>query len=57
MSEEEFNSLLIPGAKLEAFEIDPDRLKEIIKDVEKRQDDILRLKIVTQKILDQIINI
>lgn len=44
MTQEELESVLIPGAKLESFIIDPKRVEELIKQTHERQKAILKQK-------------
>lgn len=49
--------ILIPGAKLKAFKVCPDEVKQILQTVEKRQVAILKMKVVNEEELRKVINI
>jgi len=57
MSKEEFESILIPGARLEPFIIDPEEMEGLIRKTHERQEEILKLKIITKETLETIITI
>jgi len=44
MTPEEYQSILVPGAKLEAFIIEPEKAERMIREVEIKQEQILSLK-------------
>lgn len=57
MTEEELQSVLIPGAKLEAYNVDPKRIEQLLKETERRQEAILKQKVIRPESLSQLITI
>ena len=58
MTQQEFESILIPGKKLEAFIIeDNEEIRNKIEECHKKQEKILRQKIIRREDMEQIITI
>lgn len=57
MTQEELESILIPGAKLEAFLVDEKEWDKIIEETQKRQEATLKQKIIRKESLEQVITI
>lgn len=57
MTDQELKSVLLPGATLESFIVDPEKARIMLEETEKRQDKILKQKIIRQEDLDQLITI